>query len=91
MNRINIAIITDPPEAGQTAVQYVLEDIIKLRPHLKKPNAYWDDSAKRIVVSVDSDISDKAIAEKAVADEIWDEASAVLDEVNSCKIEIIKN
>ena len=60
------------------------------RPWMLNPQAYWDDSTKRLIVSIEYDIDDSVVKSVAM-DEIWDCVIATTNFQDKIHFEILKN
>ena len=67
-----------------------LKEVLEQRKHLDSPKVWWDEGKKLIFIEVGFDVPDRIIAERHLNEEIAEVASAVIEDFDTYKVNVVK-
>jgi hypothetical protein len=86
--RVHLAAVGSSGERAAAEVRDMQEEL-KLRPHLRNPQARWDKETERALVWVDVQDFNADSAGKQMAEELFEIATAVITRYERLRVDIL--
>ena len=88
MHRILLSLNITPVNSSDKLLED-LKEVLDQRKHLNDPKVWWDEEKKLIFIEVGFDVPDRDIAEKQLNEEVFEVASAVIENFETFKVNVV--